>query len=170
MNINCIQYQKNKGFTLIETLVYLALFSLIFVGLFAAGVGIVESLDLLKTKSIVQEEGNFMLAKINWAVVGADNITTPYSANYLELNRLNPDPSMPAKIAIKVDSIDGNNYLVINQDGGGDVPVNSSTVNVANLEFVESAESVKTTFTVNAKTPTGREYTQDFSITNYLRK
>ena len=47
--------KSNKGFTLIETLVYLALLGLIFTGLFAGGFAIMESFDLLKTKAIAQE-------------------------------------------------------------------------------------------------------------------
>lgn len=42
------QPTQNKGFTLIETLVYLALLGLVFTGLLTAGFAIVQSLDVLK--------------------------------------------------------------------------------------------------------------------------
>ena len=69
-----------KGFTLIETLIYLALFAIFFGGAAAAAYAVIETSGRNLTKSMVQEEGNFMLAKINWALSGVQTIDAPNGA------------------------------------------------------------------------------------------
>jgi len=152
------QPTQNKGFTLIETLVYLALLGLVFTGLLTAGFAIVQSLDVLKTCAIVQEEGDFILAKLNWAVVGSDAVDT-MTTNYLKMRRANPGPGMPSTVEIKTEADD----LVLKKGTGDYEPLNASVVNISNINFTApETDSIKTDFTVTAKTPTGREYTQDF--------
>lgn len=155
------QAVHTKGFTLIETLVYLALLSLVFTGLFAAGFAIVESLDAMKTRAIVQEEGNFIMAKLNWAVTNAKSADVIASPLALKLNN-------PPSPVISYDSAQG--YL--EYDGE---PLNSLPVYVENVTFSATSTDpmvipVKTQFTLWAKTPTGKDYRQDFEVTNYLRK
>src|SRR5213078_842008 len=60
-----------KGFTLIETLVYLALFAIMIGGIVAASYLLFESSNRNQTKAMMQEEKNFILGKINYALSGA---------------------------------------------------------------------------------------------------
>lgn len=145
--------EKRQGFTLIETLVYLALLGMVFVGLFAAGFAIVESLDALKTRAIAQEEGNFILAKLNWAAVEAKS--AEISGGKLVFK--NPD---------RVFEFDADN---------GDIKIDDQILNAAIVKlkdcvFDVDAKKASASFVVYAKTPFGKTYEQPFTITNYLRR
>ncbi len=63
---------KNQGFTLIETLLYLALFTLIIGGGMTAAYQIIESTAAAQSHLILEEEGNFILRKIAWGFDKAD--------------------------------------------------------------------------------------------------
>ncbi len=56
--------KKQKGFTLVEFLIYLALFGLLFSGLFCGALVIVENIGRNDTQMMLAEEGAFLLAKI----------------------------------------------------------------------------------------------------------
>jgi hypothetical protein len=58
--------KHTKGFTLIETLMYLALFTLIIGGGMLATYQIIESTTASYGHILLQEEGNFILRKIAW--------------------------------------------------------------------------------------------------------
>lgn len=69
--------QTSKGFTLIETIVYIALFAIIM------SMGLMTTYQLLQGsaqvsgKASVQDEENFVLRKIDWALSGASNVSVP---------------------------------------------------------------------------------------------
>ena len=63
-----------KGFTLIETIVYLALFSILMGGAIVAAFNIFESAGRQQTHTMLQEEGNFLIAKINEAVYWCEEL------------------------------------------------------------------------------------------------
>src|SRR3989344_1460523 len=60
------------GFTLIETLIYIALFSMIIGGAFMAAYQLIDGASKLNTKSATEQEINFVLRKIDWALTGVD--------------------------------------------------------------------------------------------------
>ena len=68
---------RAAGFTLIETLVYLALFSVIMGGVMVGAYHVIEASDRTQGSVVVQEEGNFVLHKVVWALTGAASITLP---------------------------------------------------------------------------------------------
>lgn len=59
-----ILIKKSSGFTIIEFLVYLALFGFIFSGLFAAVFAITETMGKNDARIMARFEGEFLLAKI----------------------------------------------------------------------------------------------------------
>src|SRR5438105_3614795 len=69
--------QNSTGFTLIETLVYLALFALMIGGIVAASFLLFESSDRNSEKARLQEEKNFIVGKIDWALSGAKTVASP---------------------------------------------------------------------------------------------
>jgi type II secretory pathway pseudopilin PulG len=161
---------KKKGFTLIETLVYLAMLGLVFTGLFAAGFAIVESLDVLKARAIVQEEGNFLLAKINWAMNDAYQVDLPLSDS--AANELTVRKHDGSKITV---GLNGESFYWQNIDEPLDnsivaiVPSESGTI-FSHIGSGDIPEFITAKFTLRATTPTGRNYEQKFELTNYLRK
>ena len=81
------QFQKNQGFTpqtfqksfegfsLIEVLVYICLFTLIIGGSLISIASVIQNTEKTQTRVLVQEEADFVLAKIGWALTGASTIT-----------------------------------------------------------------------------------------------
>ena len=65
-----------KGFTLIETIIYIALLGLIMGGTLLAVYQILEGGASLSGKAVVQGEGNFLLRKLDWALSGDSSIPT----------------------------------------------------------------------------------------------
>ena len=70
-----------KGFSLIEVIIYIALFSILITAVLATAFDIIESTQSLNSKTQIHEELNFALRKIKWALGGASNITTPSALN-----------------------------------------------------------------------------------------
>src|SRR4030042_506817 len=67
---------SQAGFTLIESLLYIALFSIIIGGALVAVYQMIESSDAVSAKNIVEMEGSFLLRKIDWALTGAFQVDT----------------------------------------------------------------------------------------------
>ncbi len=59
--------KNNFGFIFIEVLIYLGLFGILFSGLFAAALAMVESAGANDARLMAQSEGEFLLAKIEQA-------------------------------------------------------------------------------------------------------
>lgn len=85
-----------KGFTLIETLIYIALFTLILGSAFVISYQLIAGSSNINSKNIAQAEIDFVLKKINWSLTGmtkvsdlySPNAANPYS-NILSLNKFN---------------------------------------------------------------------------------
>lgn len=70
---------KNKGFTIIELVIYMALFSIMLGGLIVTVFQLTESAGNLTSKDAAQEEINFVLKKMDWALADASSIEVPTS-------------------------------------------------------------------------------------------
>jgi prepilin-type N-terminal cleavage/methylation domain-containing protein len=174
--------RNQSGFTLIETLVYLALFAILFGGGVTAAYSIAEGSGRDQTKAMVQQEGDFLTAKIDWVLSGTSDISAPVkgsSGSQLSVSKVALDNSNPPIVTvtpITIDNISGNMILIY---PSGSFFLNNSNVSISNLNFTHreasgdgqtNPESVTASFTVVAKTQTGSVYTQDFTTTDYLRK
>lgn len=154
-----------KGFTLIEMLIYLALFSLIIGGFLVATFQIIQGNDSAQQKAVVEEEANFLLRKIDWALSGVGSINAPL-----------PGLTRPTLSITKPGLPAGQNPLVFNfssgniwlQRGTGSPAIlNSSNVAISNLLFnhipasAQKPEAVKASFNIGSRV---------FETTKYLRK
>jgi prepilin-type N-terminal cleavage/methylation domain-containing protein len=168
----------NRGFTLIETLVYLALFALMMASALTAFYTILESNNRNLTKAMVEQEGGFLVGKVDWVLTGVRTILLPgggSSGNTLSVTKW--DASYGNPIVIKVE----NDKMTI-QRGTSD----PQTLHNENVEIVcppigcfthvnasggsINPESATTTFTVKVRTPDGHVFFRDFSTVKYLRK
>lgn len=82
---------KKSGFTLIETIIYIGLFSLIFTGIFVSIYPLMTGAERLSRNVAIEGETAFILAKIGYAVSstmtdGNGNITTPNGDLVLSYN------------------------------------------------------------------------------------
>ena len=135
---------RKEGFTLIEALIYLALFALIIGGAMVAVYQIIESTNKTNGKVVIQEDVDFLLHKINWALNGATSVSvTPTSMT----------------VNGKVFALNGTDLELDSK------PLNSSLVKIAQVGGVDmfsydvAAKKLQITFTVN---------NQRFDETKYL--
>lgn len=154
----------NRGFTIIEALIYLGLFAIVMAGIISVAYAVFESSGRNQTKVMVQTEGNFILGKINWALTGGTPATFVPSPTSLNITRA----TNPTSIVFDLD-LTGNNLQI-----NGSI-LNNSNVTVSNLVFTKSGggtpvESITSSFTLNTKLPSGQPYTQNFQTTKYIRK
>lgn len=158
-----------RGFTLIETLVYLALFALVIGGLVAAAYGLFETSDRNQTKAMMQEEENFLVGKINYALSGAKQVC---SASGSTLSLVKYGTAGTCSPFVPDDSFDmSGQYMRLNGN-----KLNNSNTTVTDLVFIETyaggsnPDSVEAGFTISATTPTGSTISETASTTNYIQK
>lgn len=68
---------KNQGFTLIESIIYIALFGLIVGGTLTTVFQLLQGSASLNDKVSTQDEASFVLRKINWALSSAVSVSVP---------------------------------------------------------------------------------------------
>lgn len=146
--------KMKRGFTLIETIIYIALLAFIMGGALSATYNIIENAGRLDANVTIQEEGNFVLRKINWALSGASSFST--TAHELTVTRYDG-----ITVVIKLSGTE----VDISEDGGVTfLPLTTSNVTAVELSFImlgTAPKGVKATLMLNGTT---------FSTTKYLRK
>ena len=120
-----------KGFTLIEIIIYMALLSLT-IGFILVGVyQILDSKTGVLARTSVEEEANFLMKKIKWAMANVDIINQPAAATTsttLSVNKFN-FPANP--MAISRSGLDMN----VSYAGNPATTLNSEDVSVKDLIF-----------------------------------
>ena len=171
---------KNNAFTLIETLVYLALFAILMGGAVAVAYTVFESAGRNQTRETLQQEGDFLIGKIEWVLSGLqrDQITSPSldspQSSILQVTKYG------SSFTINVlencsESATTNIFL---QRDSNCLQLNNSNVQISKLVFNREVtsggginpESVSASFTLTARTENGMLIEQKFSTTKYLRK
>lgn len=151
---------RNHGFTLIEALIYITLISIMIVVSISAVNTLINNSAGLNERVVVEDEANFLLKKIEWALSSLDTITLPAegtSGSSLIVNRYNF-----ASNPIAFDLNSGNLRMAVG--GGSPVILNSDLITVADLNFENLAPDGKkppgitASFSINDK---------NFSITLY---
>jgi type II secretory pathway pseudopilin PulG len=154
-----------SGFTLMETIIYIALLSIIMYGALVTSFELVDAAGVLQARATIEEEGNFVLRKINWAFTSLDAANPPvvggggclqtltiYKTNYSH----NP-------IILHMKSTGEYNYIQI-KEGASDIPITTENASTTCLKFgliSGSPIGVTATATISGI---------DFTITKYLRK
>lgn len=156
-----------KGFTLLEMMIYVALFSLIMTGTFVVAFQLITNSERTNARVVIQEEGNFLLRKISWALSGASSITSP-SATLTTSSTLivNKYGFSANPITIRYNSVNGSIEI---QEGAGNpfYPLTSDGVVVSSLEFTYIPEVGSAPLGVQASTTMNGI---SFTITKYIRK
>lgn len=153
--------KHNKGFTLIEVIIYIALFSLLIGTAFVTAYQLIENSNKLSVKNTTQEEGNFVLRKLNWALTGAS--TFSISSSELTVNKFNG-----ATVKIKLGS-GANAGKILMNDTGLFVPITTDNVEVTDLQF-QQVGTYPAGISVVIKIKTLNTAAVDFMITKYLRR
>lgn len=169
MNLNSL-----KGFTLIEALVYLGLFSILMGGATVAAYNLFDAATHAGTQVMLQEETDFLLAKIDWVLSGTQAVTAPAagaSGNSLTVVKWDTSIGNPL-----VFTLSGTN-LQLSKGGGTAVTLNNTNVAVTQISFnhIEGSgdgitpESVETAITTSARTASGAILMRQATTTVYLR-
>jgi type II secretory pathway pseudopilin PulG len=164
-----MRYKPQSGFTLIETLIYLGLYAIIIGGAVVSTYALFESTARNETTAIVEQEGDYLTAKIDTVFRTAMSVSTP-SVSGPRLSVVTPDGS-----SIVLQSI-GNN-LVIQRGSGPSIVLNNTRTRVTHLAFTHThptsdgvnPESISVVFTLSASTTDGHILSRDFSTTYFLR-
>jgi prepilin-type N-terminal cleavage/methylation domain-containing protein len=154
-----------SGFTLIEVIIYLALFSILMAGLFSGAFAILESSRRTDTRALLAEEGSFVIAKTQWELSGAELITEPGvggSGATLSLNRAEGYDGSGSLIVVPV-TFDPATLV-----GGRITLVSANFYNTGGTDV--APESVGLRFTLATRTDDGALLSQDFFSTTSLKK
>ena len=157
-----------SGFTLIETIIYALLTTLILGFAVFTLYNIIKASDHLKGQAEVNEEINFIMQKINWALAGATAINLPVedgSGSVLSITKSNF-----AQNPIVFDLANGD--VRIKLDGGSAKALDDDVIVVSQIMFERLPQSVtippgiKTTITLHHSNYSSTT----LSVINYLRK
>ncbi len=160
--------KKHHGFTLIEVLVYIALFLIMMGGGILTAYNLIESSIRSQAENLVYNEGNFLLSKINWVTTGSTAVTAPA-------------PGVPGSL-LGVTKIGGStvslmlsgNNMIITYGSSAPIILNNSTIAISNLSFSNqtssASQSIGSSFTVTTLTGDGKVFSKDFSTVKYIRK
>jgi type II secretory pathway pseudopilin PulG len=152
-----LQRTKEEGFTIIELLIYLGLFSVIIGGALVGAYQIVESSGRNQSKIVLEQEANFMLKKTEWILNGS-TLMLPSEGD--------------SSNALVVENL-GRTYELFLDDGalklksGASDPVSVTTENVS----VDSATFRGLPGGVEAQYAlTSKDYSRTYSFTRSLRQ
>ena len=125
-----------SGFTLIEIIIYMTLFSIMMGSLIVTVFQLIQNTEKMALKNFSQEEINFVFKKIDWAMSDAMNIDYPISgtSNELVIDKYGYTDN-PITFRLK---IVGPNYQYVelcvkNTDCN---PITSKNIKVENLSFI----------------------------------
>jgi Tfp pilus assembly protein PilE len=158
--------KQKTGFSLIEMIIYITLFSLIMTGTLLSAYQLIASSAQTEAKVTIQEEGNFIVRKISFALTGLSDITTPSllsaTSSTLVVSKHNYSGN-PITIRFNIAS-----SSIEMAEGVGDfVSLSTQNVVVSDLQFtfISGAgtlpNGVTAAFSINGV---------PFGITKYLRK
>jgi hypothetical protein len=154
---------RTRGFSLLETLMYIALFGVIMQGAFAGIVAISESAERNQAKAYIEEEGDFLVAKISYEISQASSTEiSPEKSTQINLARDNGED-------ISIESNDGG--LFITRGDSTPVEFSSNRVSVSDFVFKKVAngttQSIVFSFTLQAPSEGGRLVSEDFTGSSF---
>ncbi len=166
---------SSRGFTLIEAIVYIALFSILIGGGVVAAYGLFDAVTRAGTRTMLSEETDFLLSKIDWTLSGAEAVTAPAagaSGSGLTVVKWSAPGGNPLIIAKN-----GGN-LTLTEGSGSAETLNNTNVTVDSITFRHTAEPgngtvpeyVEAVLHVSAYTPSGSLLTRVGTTTVYLRR
>jgi type II secretory pathway pseudopilin PulG len=171
--------KKNRGFTLIEAAIYMALFGILMGGAVVAAYNIFEGSGRAQTRAMIQEEGDFLLSKISWVLSGTQAVTAPNSSTMgSSLTVVKYDTSIGNPIVIFIPPGTFNLAMSTSSNPTWEI-LNNTNVRISNLLFYHTLssgngvdpETVQFSFTVSATTPNGQTISENFPTTTIsLRK
>jgi prepilin-type N-terminal cleavage/methylation domain-containing protein len=157
-----------RGFTLIETLIYLALFSILIGGAVVCAFSLFETAATGSTYALLMEESDFIAGKIAWAVSGAESISSPLlDASSATLSITPADVSEGDTLAFAYTGDD----ITLARGLTAPQPLNAAGVNIENVSFTHLAnpEGIKVVLSLSARSTTGPLLRRTATTTIYIK-
>ncbi|KKR55702.1 MAG: hypothetical protein UT92_C0001G0045 [Candidatus Curtissbacteria bacterium GW2011_GWA1_40_24] len=126
-----------KGLTLIETIIYLALVFLIITTATSAIYPIINNADRSQAWVEVENEANFIIRKISWAMNNVSTINSPAANGTLTVLSLTKNNFSPNPIVFDID--DGDFRMTLGTSSP--VVISSGNVRISNALFKHTASS-----------------------------
>lgn len=120
--------KSQAGFTLLETVLYLALFALLMGSVVLAAYYVVQESTRVQAKVVVYQEANFVLRKIDWVLTGATAIADPLggtTGSHLQLTK----PAGTSELQLSSGKVQ------FRQDGGAYADLNNDFVTISGFTF-----------------------------------
>lgn len=146
-----------KGFTLIETVIYIALFGFIMGSVLLSVYSMVQSGDQFSNRTNATNEGTFVMAKLDWTLRSLASVTTPSSGYGTSLSATRSDGT-------QVDVRLSNGVIEMRVNGGSYIPLTTSNVRVTSLgfnTFSASPAGVEASTTIQGMSFMTRRYIRD---------
>ncbi len=154
MKIENYKLKIDSGVTLIEVVIYIALVSFILSGILISVYQILSRTDNLASRNNTEQDANFIIAKIGWALDGVASVSMP-----------TPNTSGASLSVVKDGYSSGSFSFTLSGDDiflqrgvYGPVVLNSDQVVVSSLSFdftrqigLTTVDSITTSFYVNGK-------------------
>lgn len=161
--------KNQKGFTLLELLLYMTFFTFLIVTVMSVMYQNIEGANRINEHIQIQQEGNFLLRKISWALTGVNTVSV--SPAILTINKFayvnNPIVFNFNGITNKITIEEANSGIVkdLNSDN---VMVSLPVSGDLFTDLGGSPKGVKINF--NLSSTNGAVQNEIFTITKYLRK
>jgi hypothetical protein len=171
INFKSAGWRTQKGVTLVELLLYMGIFTILLTTLTSIFVSALDVQSESQATSSVEQDGNYILAKLSYDIHRAQSITIP-AANGATGNSF--------RIVIGgvnyTYSVDGNNNLILTENSGSynlnnynSGISNFSVTRLGNTGGVENALKISFIVTSRVKRGSGFE-TRDFQTNLSLRR
>ena len=159
---------KKQGFTLIEMVMYIGLFTLLLTGLFTSAYQILSSNNVSTKKNIVQDEANFVTRKITWALTSIDPNMLPIVSGTrcqqsISINKLNYENN---PIVLRIHTASSTLEM---KEGSASTytPITTTNISVSCFAINTKAANGGSPYGLTATTTI---HGSDFSVTKYIRK
>jgi type II secretory pathway pseudopilin PulG len=159
--------EMRRGLTLLETLIYMGLFSILSMGVFVSISSIHDSSARIEALSSIQDEGVFITDKLRYVIESGTRITIPTLGQ----------TSMTLKMQTGVHSTE---YTLLNgvliRRSLDDSRISSDMFSITNLKFARTADSrdnpthIDISFLVTVHANSGTLLSREFSFTSYANK
>ena len=157
-----------RGFTLIETLLYIALLGLIIGGSIMAAYSLMGVAARARAASNLEDEGNFLTAKLDWALNQTKTINQPLpNSSGQALDLATPDGDRLIFTTI------GEKKLELQTNNSPALPLNNDETQITNINFARrttdgQTDLIEINFSLTTLTQTGLSLTQNFSISSII--